>query len=65
MVSWADVATRHGLPTSGTVGTALKALQERRLIAETEPYRVEDPCFRQWILLRAMPDGLPRRITSS
>ncbi|NIP56742.1 MAG: hypothetical protein GWM92_01375, partial [Gemmatimonadetes bacterium] len=54
-----DAARRHGLPTSGTIRKAILALQEKRHLSEGEELRIDDPYFREWILLRAMPDGVP------
>jgi len=54
-----DAARRHGLPTSGTIRKAILALQEKRHLSEGDELRIDDPYFREWILLRAMPDGVP------
>jgi AAA ATPase domain len=54
-----DVRRRHALPSTSAVSKAVKVLQDRRHVGAREPLRIEDPYFREWILLRAMPDGLP------
>jgi hypothetical protein len=55
-----DVRRRWALPSTSAVSKAVRVLQARRLLSVTEPVGVEDPYFRHWILLRAMPDGLPQ-----
>jgi hypothetical protein len=52
-------ASEFGLPTSGSITRAVSALQDRGYLTEGETVGVDDPFFREWILLRAMPDGLP------
>jgi hypothetical protein len=52
-----DVRRRWALPSTSAVSKAVRVLQERRMLSATEPVLVEDPFFRRWILLRAMPDG--------
>ena len=52
-----DAARRHGLPTAGTVRRAILALQDKRHLTEGKELGIDDPFFREWILLRAMPDG--------
>lgn len=52
-------ARKHGLPPSSSISRALSALRAKRHIVEGEEPRIDDPFFRVWILIRAMPDGLP------
>ena len=54
-----DARRRWSLPSSAAISKAVRVLQERRILSASEPVTVEDPFFRHWILLRAMPDGLP------
>ena len=54
------VRDRYGLPTSGAVTKAIRVLRERRYLRSREPHAIDDPFFREWILLRAMPDGRPQ-----
>ena len=54
-----DVRRRWALPSTAAVSKAVRVLQARRILSASEPAVVEDPFFRHWILLRAMPDGLP------
>jgi hypothetical protein len=37
----------------------VRVIQARRILSASEPVAVEDPYFRHWVLLRAMPDGRP------
>jgi hypothetical protein len=54
----ADTARRFGLPTSGTIRKAVLALGDRGWVAEgPSGPALDDPFFRQWIVLRAMPGG--------
>ena len=53
-----EVRRRWALPSTSAVSKAVRVLQARRLLSAGEPVQVEDPYFRHWILLRAMPDGL-------
>ena len=55
-----EVRRRWGLPSTSAISKALKVLQRRRILSARDPVGVEDPYFRHWILLRAMPDGVPR-----
>lgn len=52
-----EVRARFGLPTTAAVSKAVRVLRERRHLTTGEPPRVDDPFFREWILLRAMPEG--------
>ena len=52
-----EARDRFGLTSPGTIRNALKALRDRSLLVESDPARLDDPYFRQWILLRAMPEG--------
>lgn len=52
-----EVRTRYGLPSTAAVSKAVRVLRERRHLTTGEPPRVDDPFFREWILLRAMPEG--------
>jgi hypothetical protein len=54
-----DVRRRYGLPSTSAISKAVKALQDRRHLSAREPIRIDDPYFREWILLQAMADGLP------
>ena len=51
-------AHEFGLPTAGSISRAVGALVDRGYLTAGET-RVDDPFFREWILLRAMPDGIP------
>lgn len=55
-----DARRRWSLPSTSAISKAVRTLRARRLLAAKEPPSIEDPYFRQWILLRAMPDGLSR-----
>ena len=55
-----SVRDRYGLPTSAAVTKAIRVLRERRYLRSREPHAIDDPFFREWILLRAMPDGRPQ-----
>ena len=52
-------AMEFGLPTAGSISRAVRALVDRGYLTADETTRVDDPFFREWILLRAMPDGIP------
>jgi hypothetical protein len=52
-------ALEFGLPTAGSINRAVRALVDRGYLTAGETTRVDDPFFREWILLRAMPDGIP------
>ena len=54
-----EVRRRWALPSTSAISKAVRVLQDRRHLSSKEPVRIEDPYFREWILLRAMPDGLP------
>ena len=54
------VRDRYGLPTSAAVTKAVRALRDRRYLRSRDPTAIDDPFFREWILLRAMPDGRPQ-----
>jgi hypothetical protein len=54
-----EVRDRYGLPTPAAVTKAVRTLRERRYLRAREPHLIDDPFFREWILLRAMPDGRP------
>jgi hypothetical protein len=46
-----------GLTSPGTIRNALNSLEDASLLAGSEEPGIDDPYFRQWILLRAMPGG--------
>ena len=46
-----------GLSSSGTTRNAVRALQQTSLLTEEGRPTIDDPYFRQWIRLRAMPNG--------
>lgn len=52
-----DTSRRHGLPTSSAIRKAILALQSKGHLSQGDPPRVDDPFFREWILMAAMPDG--------
>jgi hypothetical protein len=52
-----EARERFGLTSPGTIRNALHALQDASLLGESEEPCIDDPYFRQWILLRAMPGG--------
>lgn len=54
-------APEFGLPTAGSIRKAVLALVDKGLLTSGDSRTVDDPFFREWILLRAMPDGVPRR----
>jgi hypothetical protein len=53
----ADARSRFGLTSPGTIRNALASLRESSLLVESEEPQIDDPYFRRWILLRAMPGG--------
>jgi hypothetical protein len=53
-----DVRRRWTLPSTAAISKAVGVLRERRILSASDPVTVEDPFFRRWILLGAMPDGL-------
>lgn len=54
-----DTMRRFGLPTPAAVRKASNRLRERHPVAWRDA-EISDPFFREWILMDAMPDGLPR-----
>lgn len=54
-----DTIRQFGLPTPAAVKKALGRLKERHLVTWRDG-EIADPFFREWILMDAMPDGVPR-----
>lgn len=54
-----EVRERYTLPSTPAITKAVRALQSKRHLSSGEPVVFDDPFFREWVLLRAMPDGLP------
>jgi hypothetical protein len=52
-------ALDYRLPTAGSIRKAVLALVDRGHLTTGDAVRIDDPFFREWILLRAMPDGAP------
>lgn len=50
----AEARARFGLTSPGTIRNAVRALQDRMLVAESADPRIDDPYFREWIRERAM-----------
>jgi hypothetical protein len=55
----------YALPTTASISKAVRVLRERRHLSASGPPRIDDPFFREWILLRAMPDGLPHEAAAT
>ncbi len=55
----AEVRERFSLPSTPAITKAVRALRARRLLAQGATVAYDDPFFREWVLLRAMPDGIP------
>lgn len=51
-------ADEFGLPTAGSIRKAVLALVGKGHLAAGDGPRIDDPFFRRWILMRAMPDGV-------
>jgi hypothetical protein len=54
-----NVRERFTLPSTPAITKAVRALQDRRHLSTGDHVGFDDPFFREWVLLRAMPDGLP------
>ncbi|HUH11625.1 MAG TPA: ATP-binding protein [Longimicrobiales bacterium] len=55
-----EARERWGLPSSSGTTKAIRVLREGGFLDASTPARIDDPFFRGWVLLRAMPDGVPR-----
>ncbi len=56
-----STAAEFGLPTAGSVRKAILALVAKGHLVADGDTRVDDPFFREWILMKAMPDGVSWR----
>jgi len=52
-----EARERFGLTSPGTIRNALRALHDASLLLESDEAGIDDPYFRQWILLEVMPGG--------
>lgn len=53
------VRRRFGLKSSGSVQVAIHALEKKWiLVPGTKSHAIDDPFFREWILMKAMPGGI-------
>lgn len=51
-------AIEFGLPTAGSIRKAVLALLSKGHLTAGDEHHIDDPFFRRWILMRAMPDGV-------
>lgn len=54
----ASVRARYDLPTTPAITKAVRALQDRGRLSTRDPLTLDDPFFREWVLIRAMPHGI-------
>lgn len=54
-----EVRERFTLPSTPAITKAVRSLQSRRHLTTGDLVAFDDPFFREWVLMRAMPDGIP------